>query len=90
MTPDHILGFIVGMIAATVIFMAYSRSDVAWVTRSPKEDPFEDLKTHRRIWRNALEGMRDTAPPSAEDFDDRGFWEHEIRAFDRTFDALLN
>lgn len=25
MTPDHILGFIVGLLAATAIFMAYSR-----------------------------------------------------------------
>lgn len=42
MTPDHILGFIVGMIAATVIFMAYSRSDVA--------EPEQDLCPHGDDW----------------------------------------
>ena len=80
------LTFLAGMACGVLLMLAA----FAWVTRSPKEDPFEDLKTHRRVWRNALEGMRDTAHPSAEDFDDRGFWEHEFRAFDRTFDALLN
>lgn len=35
-----------------------------------------------------LEGMRDQPP--TDEADDRGYWEHELRAFDRTFDALKN
>jgi len=44
--------------------------------------------THRRAWRKALEIARDAAEVSPPDINDHAYWEHEIRAFDRTFDRL--
>lgn len=50
-------------------------------------DP-DDLRTHGRAWRRALEIARDSCRlPSGAD--DRSYWEHEIKVFDRTMKGLL-
>jgi PTH2 family peptidyl-tRNA hydrolase len=45
----------------------------------------EDFITHRVSWRNAIIAARDAAPLPTEDQDDRGYWEHELKAFDRAY-----
>lgn len=57
------------------------------INRAPLELP-DDVFTHRSAWHKALEFNRDCAAPASEDMDDRGYWQHEIDVFDRTFDAL--
>jgi len=47
-----------------------------------------NVLTHRNAWRKALVAARDAAEVSPPDVDDRAYWEHEIQAFDRTFDKL--
>lgn len=42
-----------------------------------------DLSTHYRAWRDALSHRMRTAPS-----EERGYWDHELRAFDRTFTTL--
>jgi dUTP pyrophosphatase len=42
-----------------------------------------DVITHRNAWRGALEKCQAQNPT-----EDTSYWEHEIRAFDRTFDKL--
>lgn len=44
--------------------------------------------THRSAWRSALELARDNCAPKTEDTDDRSYWEHELAAYDRSFDRL--
>lgn len=61
----------------------------ALIARYRAEDAMVDLATHRASWRDALEIARDTTPLSTDETDDRSYWEHELRAFDRTFDALV-
>lgn len=51
-------------------------------------DAKDDMKTHRAAWRNALVVARDSQPPAAQEGSDRAYWEHELRAFDRTFEVL--
>lgn len=50
-------------------------------------DP-DDLRTHSRNWRQALEIARDSCRLPSES-DDRAYWEHEIKVFDRTMKGLL-
>jgi hypothetical protein len=47
-----------------------------------------DFFTHQDAWRSALVGMRDAAPDRTEDTDERAYWDHELRAFDRAYAAL--
>ncbi len=49
---------------------------------------FNDLITHRASWRNALVIARDHAEVRDPDINDKAYWEHEIRAFDRTLGVL--
>lgn len=56
---------------------------------SPAADAWDDLSTHLQAWRNAIILARDEASEGSEDPDaDRSYWNHELRAFDRTFTAL--
>ena len=49
-------------------------------------DP-DDLRTHQRAWRRGLEIARDSCRiPSG--VDERKYWEHEIKVFDRTMEAI--
>lgn len=49
----------------------------------------DDFYTHEHTWRLALEKLIELTPPSTEpDMDDRGFWEHELRAFNRAYEEL--
>ena len=49
-------------------------------------DP-DDLRTHHRAWRRALEIARDSCRlPSG--VDERTYWEHELKVFDRTMGAI--
>lgn len=48
-----------------------------------------DLESHRAAWRNGLEIARNHAEVSPPDIDDKSYWDHQLRAFDRTFGALL-
>lgn len=54
-----------------------------------KLDAILDLETHRSAWRNAIEIARNHARVEPPDLDDKSYWNHELRAFDRTFDALV-
>lgn len=54
-----------------------------------KKDALEDLATHYRAWRVALMHAMRSADPKTEDTDDRGWWRHEIKVFDRTVAALI-
>lgn len=47
-----------------------------------------NFTTHRNAWRSALELARDNCAPKTEDMDDKSYWEHELAAFDRSFDSL--
>jgi hypothetical protein len=48
-----------------------------------------DLETHRDAWRKAIEISRGHARIEPPDVDDKTYWDHELRAFDRSFDALI-
>jgi hypothetical protein len=52
-------------------------------------DALVDVTTHRDSWRKAIETAREHAEVSPPDIDDRGYLEHELRAFDRTFVVLF-
>jgi hypothetical protein len=47
-----------------------------------------DFFSHQNAWRSALVGMRDAAPERTEDTDERAYWNHELRAFDRAYAEL--
>jgi hypothetical protein len=47
----------------------------------------DDFVSHRGSWREALVIARDLARVSPPDVDDKAYWEHEIRAYDRAFAA---
>jgi DNA-binding GntR family transcriptional regulator len=52
-------------------------------------EAFVDLRTHRESWRKAIILARDFASEGSEDPEaDRLYWNHELRAFDRTFAAI--
>ncbi len=66
-------------------------------------DGLGDLLTHRDAWRSALELARDTdrekgvpsdadqsgfVPKHDDSLDGGSYWEHELRAFDRTFERI--
>lgn len=48
----------------------------------------DDFFTHKHSWRAALEFARDNSAFKTEDSDDRAYWEHELRAFDRAYAEL--
>ncbi len=55
---------------------------------SPIEAPvskeaLDDCFSHRGVWRSAISSARDRAVD-----DDRSYWQHELKAFDRTMDIL--
>ena len=53
-------------------------------------DAFQDVKTHRSNWREAIILSRDVASEGSEDVEaDRSYWQHELSAFDRTFGSLI-
>ncbi len=54
---------------------------------SARAEAFDDLRTHRDAWRSALENSAALASEQGEDADS-SYWQHEIKAFDRTFSAL--
>jgi len=47
-----------------------------------------DFTTHRASWRKAIEQARDYAPLDDGESNDRLYWDHELKAFDKAFDAL--
>lgn len=50
-----------------------------------------NFTTHRSAWRKAIELAIKNAPvSSAPDEDEKGYWEHELAAFDRAFTRLLD
>jgi hypothetical protein len=48
----------------------------------------EDLLSHRDPWRKAMVIAKTHAEFAPPEVDDRSYWDHQLRAFDRTFDAL--
>lgn len=48
----------------------------------------EDFLSHHASWRAALERCIETAPISTCEMDDKAYWQHELRAFDRAYAAL--
>jgi len=52
-------------------------------------EALDDLKSHRSTWHDALKAMLDNANKGPLDIDNqRSYWKHELRAFNRAFDAL--
>lgn len=49
-----------------------------------------NFTTHRSAWRDALVKARDTAPPKTDDSDEAAYWQHELDAYDRSFERLLS
>lgn len=48
-----------------------------------------DFQTHRQSWRDALVlAAENAAPPTSDALDDKGYWEHELRAYDFAMAAL--
>jgi len=41
-------------------------------------EALEDIRTHAHLWLKLLAQARDSAPSSTEDFDDKGYYQHEI------------
>ncbi|MNN87918.1 hypothetical protein D3C81_2055370 [compost metagenome] len=49
----------------------------------------DNLLSHRQSWRAAFERLIDLEPESNQpDHDERGFWKHELRAFDHMYADL--
>ncbi|NTF17531.1 hypothetical protein G6L37_03910 [Agrobacterium rubi] len=49
---------------------------------------FTDLMSHRAAWRQALELAIESAEVRAPDIDDKAYWTHELKVFDRTVGIL--
>lgn len=49
-----------------------------------------DLISHHTAWRSALEIVIDKADGGRDDMNDKGYWQHELRAFDRVFAILTS
>lgn len=62
--------------------------EVSSRTETAYREALVDLQTHYAPWRKALEHMRAKSSMAHDDLDDAAFWEHEVRAFDRTLNAL--
>ncbi|MGY3581885.1 hypothetical protein ACVIGB_000044 [Bradyrhizobium sp. USDA 4341] len=56
--------------------------------KRPQTSLPHDFFTHRDAWRSAIVAMRDAAPSRTEDMDERAYWDHELRAFDRAYADL--
>ncbi|MCA8228313.1 hypothetical protein [Burkholderia vietnamiensis] len=61
--------------------------DEAFASYTPGAIP-EDFRTHHASWREALVIAHDNARVQAPDVDDRGYWAHELRAYDRAFASI--
>ncbi|WP_334043574.1 hypothetical protein [Burkholderia ambifaria] len=61
--------------------------DEAFAAYSPSAIP-DDFRTHHFVWREGLVIARDTAIVQPPDVDDRAYWEHELKAYDRAFAAI--
>lgn len=48
-----------------------------------------DFYTHEHTWRKALERLIELEPVTGEpDEDNKGFWQHELNAFNRAYTEL--
>ncbi|WP_321820896.1 MULTISPECIES: hypothetical protein [unclassified Burkholderia] len=61
--------------------------DEAFSAYAPGAIP-DDFRTHHAAWREALVIARDRAIVRPPDVDDRSYWEHECRAYDRAFASI--
>ncbi|KVV07447.1 hypothetical protein [Burkholderia ubonensis] len=61
--------------------------DDAFAGYSPRAIP-DDFLTHHASWREALVIARDRAIVQPPDVDDRSYWDHELRAYDRAFASI--
>jgi len=60
------------------------QTDGAWVERLP-----HDFLSHRNTWRQGLERLIELEPESHRpDEDEKGFWKHELNAFDVAYQEL--
>lgn len=49
----------------------------------------DDFYTHEDTWRKALERLIELEPVTGEpDEDNKGFWQHELNAFNRAYTEL--
>jgi hypothetical protein len=48
----------------------------------------DDLFSHEEAWRSALVIAKNHAEQSPPDIDDKSYWEHEIKVFDRVWKQL--
>ncbi|PRD96816.1 hypothetical protein C6P88_02590 [Burkholderia contaminans] len=61
--------------------------DEAFALYAPGSIP-DGFRSNREAWRLALTIARDLAKVHGPDVDDKAYWEHEIRAFDRAFASV--
>ncbi|WP_206146746.1 hypothetical protein [Burkholderia sp. Tr-20390] len=61
--------------------------DEAFAAYSPSAIP-DDFRTHHSAWREGLAIARDWSVVQPPDVDDRAYWEHELKAYDRAFAAI--
>lgn len=61
--------------------------DEAFASYTPGAIP-EDFRTHHASWREALVIAHDNARVQSPDVDDKGYWAHELRAYDRAFASI--
>lgn len=59
----------------------------AWGHDKPSYSP-AGAATHLHDFKKACEIARDTSPPSTVDFDDRGFWNHQIKTIETAQTAI--
>lgn len=61
-----------------------------WNLQSQAQQPVipHDFYTHRKAWRKALEIAEINGRRERPDIDDKAYWRHELRAFDRAFNSL--
>jgi hypothetical protein len=61
--------------------------DEAFAAYLPGIVPVEFWR-HHAAWRVALVSTRDRATLQTPDYDDKAYWEHELRAYDRAFASI--
>ncbi len=100
MSLDNVLSrcdHAIGVVADSPYSYMIPSDNGMWVRFSDVEAIFDsqdwkvvptDLLTHLGDWEEACKIARDNAPPSREDFDDKGYWQHQLDVIARIKKAL--
>jgi hypothetical protein len=81
--PESTIDF--AMVQITCMAAEIDELRAALVERVPLPD---DLFSHKYAWLYALQAARDTALVDPPDINDRSYWVHEIKVFQRVYAAL--